>query len=113
VTGKDRVGSKDIVSKNLFKNLVRDFATYLFELRVTDVELPETSNQRIEDRHADLVGKVTIPGEPPFLLHIEIQNDNQATAKKLLEKGQDDLWIASVTDLPLAEVQALRHEKSA
>jgi predicted transposase YdaD len=70
------MGSKDILSKTLFKNLVRDFALYLFGLPVTEVELLETANQRIEDRHADLVGKVIVPGEPPFLLHIEIQNDN-------------------------------------
>ncbi len=34
-----------------------------------------------------------------------------AIAKKLLEKGMDSAWIASVTDLPIAEIEALRHGK--
>jgi hypothetical protein len=49
------MGAKDIISKNIFKTLVRDFATYLFGLPVTEVELLETANQRIEERRADLL----------------------------------------------------------
>jgi len=36
------MGDKDIISKAILKNLVRDFATYLFGLPVTEVELVET-----------------------------------------------------------------------
>lgn len=45
---------------------------------MTLVELLETANQRLEDRRADLAAKVAVPGEPPFLLHIEIQNHHEA-----------------------------------
>ncbi len=61
------MGAKDIISKNILKTLVRDFATYLFGLLVTEVELLETANQRIEDRQADLIAKVALPGEPMLL----------------------------------------------
>jgi len=71
------MGDKDIISKQIIKHLVRDFATVLFGLPVTEVELMETSHQRIEDRHADLVAKVWLPDGQVFILHIEIQNDNQ------------------------------------
>ena len=71
------MGDKDIISKQIFKRLVRDFATVLFGLPVTDVELLETSHLRIEDRRADLVAKVWLPDGQVFILHTEIQNDNQ------------------------------------
>ncbi|MGH8558352.1 MAG: hypothetical protein ACRESZ_12995, partial [Methylococcales bacterium] len=32
------MGEQDILSKQIFKNLVRDFATYLFGLAVSEVE---------------------------------------------------------------------------
>jgi len=50
------VGNKDII----FKALVRDFASVLFGLRLTDVELLETSHQRVEDRHSDLLAKMCL-----------------------------------------------------
>ena len=71
------MGDKDILSKTIFKNLVRDFATYLFGLPVTEVELLDTAQQRFEERRADLVARVSAPDGVPFLLHIEIQNSNE------------------------------------
>lgn len=70
------MGDKDIISKSLFKRLVRDLAVYLFDLPVAEVELLESVQQRIEARRTDLVAKVAVPDQPPFILHIEIQNDN-------------------------------------
>lgn len=72
------MAEKDIISKRIFKHLVRDFANYLFNLPVTEVELFETSQQRIEERHADLVAWVKLVDGETFILHIEIQNNNQA-----------------------------------
>lgn len=72
------MGDKDILSKSIFKALVRDFATYLFHLPVVEVELLETAQQRVEERRADLVAKVALADGLPFILHIEIQNDNLA-----------------------------------
>lgn len=72
------MGKKDIISKRILKILVRDFATYLFRLPVVEVTLLDTQTQRVEERRADLLAQVTLPEGVAFLLHIEIQNDNQA-----------------------------------
>ncbi len=63
-------------SKQIFKALARDFATYLFDLAVTEVDLLETAQQRVEERRADLVATVALADGQPFILPIEIQNDN-------------------------------------
>jgi predicted transposase YdaD len=76
------MGDKDIISKDIFQRLVRDFATYLFHLPVTEVELLDTEQHRIEDRRADLVARVTGLDGQVFLLHIEIQNDNDPSMPK-------------------------------
>ena len=54
-----RMSQKDIVSKDLLKRLLLDMATYLLRLDLVDAELLSTEEQRIEDRRADLVAKVT------------------------------------------------------
>ena len=76
------MGDKDIISKEIFQRLVRDFATYLFRLSVTDVEMLDTEQHRIEDRRADLVARVTAADGEVFLLHIEIQNHNDSLMPK-------------------------------
>jgi predicted transposase YdaD len=50
----------------------------LFGLPVAEVELLESVQQRIEERRADLVAKVALANGETFILHIEIQNNNQA-----------------------------------
>ncbi len=73
------MGKKDIISKEAIKRIAVDLATILLELDIDPetLELLETEKQRIEDRRADLVARVqdTKTGNP-YLLHIEIQNDN-------------------------------------
>ena len=49
---------KDIISKQIFKRIFVDIATYIFKLDLKTVELIETEQQRIEDRRADLVASV-------------------------------------------------------
>ncbi|MGH8559926.1 MAG: hypothetical protein ACRESZ_21235, partial [Methylococcales bacterium] len=88
------MGEKDILSKKIFKHLVRDFATYLFGLAVTEVELLESVNERIEDRRADLVARVTTAGGETFILHIEIQNDNQAKIPLRMLRYLSDILLA-------------------
>ncbi len=70
------MADKDIVSKHLLKRIALDLAIYLFKLDVQEAELLETEFQRIEDRRADLLLHVKAPEE--YLLHIEVQNNNQA-----------------------------------
>lgn len=88
------MGSKDIISKSIFKHLVRDFAVYLFGLPVVEVELLDAEQQRIEDRRADLVARVVLPDGEPFLLHIEIQNDNQAHMPARMMRYLSDILLA-------------------
>ena len=44
---------KDIVSKDLLKNLVLDMAKYLFGQPLREAEILNEEHQRIETRHAD------------------------------------------------------------
>ena len=63
----------------LVEYLPVDFANLLFGLNIDPdhLELLETEEQRIENRSADFLARVRkrSSGEP-FLLHIELQNDN-------------------------------------
>jgi hypothetical protein len=88
------MGDKDLISKSLFKRLVQDFAIYLFDLPVTEVELLDGEQQRIEERRADLLAKVSLPDGLPFLLHIEIQNDNQAQMPARMLRYLSDSLLA-------------------
>ena len=67
---------KDIVSKDLLKGLVLDMAKYLFGQPLREAEILSEEHQRIETRHADLVVRATEPNGEQYLLHIEIQNNN-------------------------------------
>ena len=75
------MGNKDIIGKDILKQFTVDFANILFHLDIDPdpehLELLETEEQRIEDRRADFLARAHYrkSGEP-FLLHIELQNDN-------------------------------------
>ncbi len=73
---------------------MRDFATYLFDLPVTEVELLDTETHRVEDRRADLVAKVTDATGQTFLLHIEIQNHNDLVMPRRMLRYLADLLLA-------------------
>ncbi len=67
---------QDVISKSILKRIFVDVATYLFGLKLHDVQLLETEQQRIEERRADLVARVLDDNGKKFILHIEIQNQN-------------------------------------
>lgn len=73
------MGQKDVISKQIFKRILVDVATYIFKLQLESVELIETEQQRIEERRADLVARVVDSEGKAFILHLEIQNQNQKT----------------------------------
>lgn len=114
------MGQKDIISKHLLKRLALDMARILLKLVVDDVEVVETQMQRVEERRADLVVKART-GIDEYLLHIEIQNNNQtimpwrmlryrtdirfehpelAIQQYLLYIGKEQLTMASNIDEP-------------
>ncbi len=74
------MGQKDIVSKHAIRHIAIDVARLLLKLDIDadSLELLNTEQQRVEDRRADLVAKVRERGnDQKFILHIEIQNNNQ------------------------------------
>lgn len=87
------MGQKDIISKQIFKRILVDVATYIFKLQLDTVELLETEQQRIEDRRADLLARVSDSDGKAFILHIEIQNQNQ--------KDMPDRMLRYLTDIRL------------
>ena len=87
------MGQKDIISKQIFKRILIDVATHIFNLHLDAVELIETEQQRIEDRRADLTARVKDREGKSFILHIEIQNQNQ--------KDMPDRMLRYLTDIRL------------
>ncbi|MDP2751196.1 MAG: hypothetical protein Q8O31_01115, partial [Rhodocyclaceae bacterium] len=71
------MNDKDIVSKDILKQILMDIARLLLRLDVDQAEFLETEHQCVEDRRADLVARMTGKAGP-FILHIEIQNDNDS-----------------------------------
>ena len=71
------MGKQDVISKSILKRIFVDVATYLFGLELYNVQLIDTEQQRIEDRRADLVARVKEKNGNSFVIHIEIQNQNQ------------------------------------
>ena len=69
------MGYKDIISKDILKRIAIDIARVLLHLKVDRAEIIETDFQTIEDHRADLVAHMWGP-DGEFILHIEIQNDN-------------------------------------
>jgi hypothetical protein len=69
------MGDKDIVSKDILKRIAVDIARVLLHLKVDRAEIVETEFQTVEDRRADLVAHMW-GEEGEFILHVEIQNDN-------------------------------------
>ena len=69
---------KDLISKQLLQRLLVGFGNRLFKLDITEAELLNNEQPRIEAKRADLVAKVKDADGKSYILHVEIQNDNQA-----------------------------------
>ena len=97
------MGKKDIISKQLIQRIAVDLAVYLLGLDIgfDDLELLSTEQQRVEDRRADLVAKVKHNAET-FILHIEIQNNNDAKMPLRMLRYYTDIALAT-PDLPIRQ----------
>jgi len=84
---------KDIISKQIFKRILVDVATYIFKLELKTAELIETEQQRIEERRSDLVARVTDNKGKAFILHLEIQNQNQKIMPHRMLRYLSDICI--------------------
>ena len=91
------MGNKDIISKQALRHLAADIANLLLELNIDEnsVELLATEQQRIELRQTDLVARVKRRqnGEA-FILHVEIQNDNDPRMPLRMMRYYTDIQLA-------------------
>ena len=69
------MGKKDIISKEVINTLVKDIAKYILHIEVDKLTLIDKEFQRVEDRRADVVANV----DDKYILHLEIQNQNDKT----------------------------------
>jgi len=66
------VGDKDIISKEILKNIAKDISRHILNIEIReDMELIDKEFTRIEKRDADLIFK-----NGNEIIHIEIQNNN-------------------------------------
>ena len=66
------MGKKDVISKEILKNIARDIATHILKIEVRDdMELINQNLTRIESRDADVLFK-----NGNDIIHIEVQNDH-------------------------------------
>jgi len=91
------MGKKDIVSKDIINTLIKDIAKYILEIEVNKVSLIDKEFQRVEDRRADVVANV----DDKFILHIEIQNQNDKKMPLRMMRYYTD--IKSITNLPIKQ----------
>ena len=68
--------SKDLISKQLLRQLAVDFSNQLFGLNIVEAELLSSEQPRVEERRADLVARVKNREGKSYILHVELQNDN-------------------------------------
>ena len=66
---------KDTISKDILKTIIQDISLYILKLDIQKLELLDMEFERVESRRADIVAKIN----DEFLLHLEIQNDNDYT----------------------------------
>ena len=94
------MAEKDITTKTILKHIVKDIAHYIFHLDLDSADFIETEYQRVEKRHADLVVQAK-QAERNFILHIEIQNDNQSIMPLRMMRYYTDIALSypRITDI--------------
>ena len=84
---------KDLISKQLLQRLLVGFGNRLFKLDITEAELLNNEQPRIEARRADLVARVKDADAKRYILHVEIQNDNQANMPLRMLRYYSDIAL--------------------
>ena len=84
---------KDLISKQLLKRLLLDFGTQLFGLDIVEAELLSSEQPRVEGKRADLVARVKEVQGTSYILHVEVQNDNQADMPIRMMRYYTDLAL--------------------
>ena len=86
--------SKDLISKQLLQRLLIGFGNRLFDLNIVEAELLSNEQARIESRRADLVARVREATGKSYILHVEIQNDNQRDMPLRMLRYYSDIALA-------------------
>ena len=89
---------KDLISKQLLQRLLIGFGNRLFGLNIVEAELLSNEQARIESRRADLVARVREADGENYILHIEIQNDNQRDMPLRMLRYYSDIALAHLDE---------------
>ena len=85
--------SKDLISKQLLRQLIVDFGNQLFGLNIIEAELLSSEQPRVEERRADLVARVKNSQGKSYILHVELQNDNHKDMPLRMLRYYSDLAL--------------------
>ena len=85
---------KDLISKQLLQRILIGFGNRLFDLNIVEAELLSNEQARIEARRADLVARVKEADGKSYILHVEIQNDNQRDMPLRMMRYYSDIALA-------------------
>ena len=85
---------KDLISKQLLQRILIGFGNRLFDLNIVEAELLSNEQARIESRRADLVARVKEADGKSYILHVEIQNDNQRDMPLRMMRYYSDIALA-------------------
>ena len=85
---------KDLISKQLLQRILIGFGNRLFDLNIVEAELLSNEQARIEARRADLVARVREADGKSYILHVEIQNDNQRDMPLRMMRYYSDIALA-------------------
>ncbi len=85
---------KDLISKRLLQRILIGFGNRLFDLNIVEAELLSNEQARIEARRADLVARVKEADGKSYILHVEIQNDNQRDMPLRMMRYYSDIALA-------------------
>ena len=85
--------SKDLISKQLLRQLAVDFSNQLFGRNIVEAELLSSEQPRVEERRADLVARVKNDQGKSYILHVELQNDNHKNMPLRMLRYYTDLAL--------------------
>ena len=88
------MSDKDLISKQLLQRILIGFGNRLFDLNIVEAELLSNEQARIEARRADLVARVREADGKSYILHVEIQNDNQRDMPLRMMRYYSDIALA-------------------
>ena len=81
------MGKKDVISKEILKNIARDISKHILHIEIKeDMEIIDKEFTRVESRESDLLFK-----NGDEVIHIEIQNDNHKEMHLRMHRYYSDI----------------------